>query len=160
MERIDQIWKHPVYQENLRLIGELEKDREFCGHPVEHFLDTARLMYIFSLEEGGGPGKEIIYATALLHDIGRARQMMDGTPHEIASAKLADQILLDCGFDEKTRELICEAILSHREKGRKPSGALAVWLYRADKKSRNCFCCPAEKKCDWAEEKKNKAITY
>ena len=35
-----------------------------------------------------------------------------------------------------------------------PSGLRRV-LYRADKASRTCFACPAEKACDWSAEKKN-----
>ena len=42
--------------------------------------------------------KELIYCAALLHDIGRARQYEDGTPHDEAGAAIAGQILNELGF--------------------------------------------------------------
>ena len=48
--RISLIWRHPLYQKHCEKIQELEKDRIFCRHTPEHFLDVARLMYIYSLE--------------------------------------------------------------------------------------------------------------
>ncbi len=42
------------------------------------------LPYIRALEENYPVSKELIYCTALLHDIGRARQYEDGTPHDEA----------------------------------------------------------------------------
>lgn len=42
---------------------------------MEHFLDVARLMYIYNLEDQAGFSKEMIYAAGLLHDIGRYEQM-------------------------------------------------------------------------------------
>ena len=44
--RISLIWRHPLYQKHCKKIQELEKDRIFCRHTPEHFLDVARLMYI------------------------------------------------------------------------------------------------------------------
>ena len=44
--RISLIWRHPLYQKHCEKIQELEKDRIFCRHTPEHFLDVARLMYI------------------------------------------------------------------------------------------------------------------
>ena len=46
MKRIDQILSHPVFREQFALLQEAEKDRIFCRHTMEHFLDVARLMYI------------------------------------------------------------------------------------------------------------------
>ena len=50
MDRVNQIWGHPVYQEHYKKIQELESERSFCRHTPEHFLDVARLMYIYALE--------------------------------------------------------------------------------------------------------------
>ena len=71
MERIQKILNHPLYQEQFKLLQDAEKDREFCRHTMEHFVDVARLMYIYTLEEKTNVSKELIYAAALLHDIGR-----------------------------------------------------------------------------------------
>ena len=51
MDRVNQIWKHPLYQTELHKLQLLEADREFCRHTPEHFLDVARLAYIRALEE-------------------------------------------------------------------------------------------------------------
>ena len=42
--------------------------------PLNIFWNVARLMYIYALEEHLELPKELIYAAALLHDIGRAQQ--------------------------------------------------------------------------------------
>ena len=114
----------------------------------------------------------MIYGAALLHDLGRYRQIAEGIPHEEASACLAEQILTDCGFAAEERSLIKEAILQHRGHGAaKPAeapaagdpkntakGSLGDYLYRADKMSRLCFCCDAAESCKWSEEEKNMEI--
>ena len=92
MDRVNQIWKHPLYQTELHKLQLLEADREFCRHTPEHFLDVARLAYIRALEENYSVSKELIY--------------------------------------------------------------------RADKKSRNCFSCKAEPECYWSSAKKNMTIQY
>ena len=78
MIRVNQIWKHPIYQEQLQALQMLEADRKFCRHTPEHFLDVARLAYIHALESHASASKELIYCTALLHDIGRAEQYRFG----------------------------------------------------------------------------------
>ena len=74
------IWKHPLFQSSFQRIQEWEKDRIYCRHGMEHFLDTARIAYIRSLEENIPVSKDQIYAAALLHDIGKWQQYEDGTP--------------------------------------------------------------------------------
>ena len=49
--------------------------------------------------------KDIIYATALLHDLGRADQYEKGISHEEAGAILAEEILTDCGYTREERSL-------------------------------------------------------
>ncbi|MGN1184071.1 MAG: HD domain-containing protein, partial [Oliverpabstia sp.] len=84
MKRIHNIQNHPIFRTEYRNLQEAEKERIFCRHTMEHFLDVARLMYIYNLEDGAGIEKDIIYAAALLHDIGRYEQISRGTPHDIA----------------------------------------------------------------------------
>lgn len=79
---------------------------------MNHFLDVARLMYIFSMERGYAFGKEEIYATALLHDIGKWQQYKAGVPHEIASAEVAKRILEETGFTKESRTGFFLPILS------------------------------------------------
>ena len=162
MEKIHKIYESPLFQECLHKNREAEKDRLFCRHDMDHFIDVARLSYIFSLERKVKIPKEEIYAAALLHDIGKWRQYSEGIPHEKASAELARIILRECGFKEQEENRILEAILSHRNqnKEKKTEGELSEILYDADKLSRACYACPAEKECNWSEEKKNRKIIW
>ncbi len=158
MERIDRIWRHPKYRECLKAIEEQERSRPFCRHTPEHFLDVARLTYLLALENQVAVDKEIVYAAAFLHDIGRYLQYERGIPHEEAGAGIAEDILKDCGFTKEESRQILEAIKGHRtEQGTESFSGL---FYRADKLSRSCFCCPAQADCNWPEEKKNLHIIY
>ena len=110
MDRVNQIWKHPLYQTELHKLQLLEADREFCRHTPEHFLDVARLAYIRALEENYSVSKELIYCSALLHDIGRARQYEDGTPHDEAGAVIAETIAWISSGENPSSFKICSAI--------------------------------------------------
>lgn len=159
MENVNKILRHPLYTENVRKIGELERDRIFCGHDSAHFLDVARIASLLNAEERRGVEKKLIYAAALLHDIGRGEQYVHGTPHHEAGAALAEPILADCGFAKEETEMILDAILAHRAAGEKEN-ALADLIYRADKLSRPCYACAAEAECNWSKEKKNLILNY
>ena len=104
MVRINRICAHPRWNESVKKIHALERDRIFCKHDIAHFLDVARIAYIEDLENGLGIPKEEIYAAALLHDIGRHLQYTQGVPHEQASAMEAEGILKDCGFSEEEQK--------------------------------------------------------
>ena len=99
MIRVNQIWKHPIYQEQLQALQMLE-----------------------------------------------------------AGAQIAEQILRELSFDPSEIQEITSAIREHRNAAR--SDTLSSLIYDADKASRNCFSCPAEKECYWSAEKKNLTITY
>ena len=170
MERINQILNHPLYLEYLQKIKSWEKDRIFCKHDMVHFLDVCRIAENFWLrfcleKKECGEEKEddifsenmkvYIYATGLLHDIGRWQEYELGIRHEIASATLADSILTNCGFHENEKSRILQAISDHRNAQVKEEDSLSGWIYRADKKSRACFACEAQQLCDWSLTKKN-----
>lgn len=160
MNRVNQILFHPKYQYALEQNGIWERERKFCRHGIEHFLDVARLAYIESLEQGLEVKKDVIYAAALLHDIGRYQQYASEIPHEKASADLADEILPECSFSQEEQAQIREAILGHRGKEDREdsSSKLNSLLYRADKRSRNCFACAAREECKWPADKMNMEI--
>jgi len=160
MKRIDQIMAHPVYQHQLRCIEELEQDRIFCKHGLSHALDVARILYIMVQERSLSFDREVIYAAALLHDIGRAEQYEKQVPHHEAGAVIAGQILADCQFDRQEMLLITEAIRSHQTMAGEAEDSLNELLYQADKLSRNCFHCRAQEECYWEQEKRNRAIQY
>ena len=158
MERVNRIWNHTYYRQCLDKISALEADREFCRHTPEHFLDVARLTWIFAMEEGLDIERGLVYAAALLHDIGRFRQYEDGTPHDVASVEIAERLLPECGYTEQETSVIVDMIASHRKKGRGKD--IDGLFYRADKMSRSCFLCLAERECNWPAEKKNMVIRY
>ena len=159
MKRVDAILRHPLFEEKLRLLDELEAERAFCRHDLTHLMDVARLMWIDVLERGLAIDCETVYAAALLHDLGRAEQMQHGIPHEQASAALAERILPDAGFAADEVETVIAAIRCHR--GSAPADAremLGEILYRADKVCRLCWRCDARAACNWPEERKNAGI--
>ena len=158
MDRVNRILHHPSFCALLSEIEELERNRPFCGHGMEHLLAVARLAQIYNLEEGCGVEKELLYAAALLHDIGRGEQYSRGIPHDQAGAELAGPILTDCGFTQEERERICAAIAAHRRAESRDTDALSSLLHRADKKCRPCYQCAAAAQCNWPEEKRNKTV--
>lgn len=155
MERVNRILSSSRYREYLDKNNRAEADRRFCHHNVGHFLDVARIALILNEAQGYGQSQEIIYAAALLHDIGRWMQYEDGTPHEKASAVLAPEILSDSGFTKEESNIILRAIEEHRNVLVREEKSLSGLLYRADKYSRPCFACEMEKECDWKKDKKN-----
>lgn len=157
MRRVEAIWNHPLYRRELAAVEGAERDRVFCRHGVAHLLDVARVAWIQVLEEGLPIPRDLVYAAALLHDIGRAEQYARGVEHDVAGERTAAAILADlggdAGFSEGERAAILDAVRGHRAAG--ASGALARVIARADKVSRPCFSCPAAKACMWPEGKRN-----
>ena len=88
MPRIDFICANGLFRRHLGNIAQLESGRIFCRHGIDHLLDVARIMWIKNLEEELGFDREVIYATALLHDIGKDEQYESGISHDVASASL------------------------------------------------------------------------
>lgn len=160
MDRIDKILKHNLFLSHLKANEAAEAQRCFCCHNMVHFLDVARIGMILNLEEQIGVERELVYAAALLHDLGKHIQYEDGTPHELASAEIAPEILKTCGFDDKETSVIVNAILGHRDNSVERERSLRGILYRADKAGRACFACEAQTECNWKKEKKNLHIKY
>lgn len=158
MERVNRILQHEAFQQHMRENEAAEKERIFCHHDMAHFLDVARIAMILNLQEGVGLSQSMIYGAALLHDIGRHEQYKAGTPHEAASARIAPDILADCGYEPEEIQEIAEAIALHRDSETAERHDLAGILYRADKASRACFSCKASGQCNWKEDRKNLEI--
>lgn len=161
MNRLESIRNHPDYQDSYRKILEAEQDRIFCRHGMEHFLDVARIAYIRVLERRMGLSRDLVYAAALLHDIGKWQQYKEGVPHETASARIAEDILADLPeaerFTPEETSQILTAIRGHR-KLRPDAEILERLLYESDKASRACYACPSREFCNWKHEKKNMEI--
>ena len=160
MDRIERIIRHVDFTENLEKIKDAEETRRFCRHDMAHFLDVARIARIMNGEEHLQESVEMIYACALLHDIGKHRQYKEKIPHEQAGAEIAEGILADCGFSKEESDRILEAILNHRQPSAAMERNLKGLLYRADKASRACFACSQREQCNWADEKKNLKLVY
>ncbi|MGN0460483.1 MAG: HD domain-containing protein [Ruminococcus sp.] len=157
MIRVNKILNNRLFKECMQEIECAEKERIFCCHGIEHLLSVARIMWIYSLENNISIDKEIIYATALLHDIGRSRAYRLNTDHATESGKIAQQILSESDFEKEEIDQIINAVVHHND-DEKASGLCSL-LKNADKDGRNCFLCPAYKECYWDENKKNKGVT-
>lgn len=168
MKRVNTLRRHPIFERELDAIHKWEEERIYCKHGLDHQLEVARLAYIISLEEGLMLDKELIYAAALLHDIGRAQEYEKKIPHEIASVNISKEVLKGCDFTETERNIIIDVVGSHRnnglidkkgyEFGVETVEKLKYVLYAADKLCRNCFACKATSTCKWRDERKNKEI--
>lgn len=158
MTRIAAILADPFYGECLTKISAREADRKFCCHTFQHFVDVARITYILMLESGVIKrfmeendlniklAKELIYAAALLHDIGRWQEYETGEDHARVSARLAVDLLARAGFNGKEQRIIRTAIEEHRSITGEVS-TLGGVLCRADKLSRLCTRCEASAEC-------------
>lgn len=159
ISRYEKIRRHPLFKQEYERLIRMEEGRTYCGHNMEHFLDVARVCYIQVLEEGLPISKDEVYAAGLLHDIGKGLQYECGLPHHLESARIAEEILPECGYTEEEIARICGAIRLHR----KPVGdddPLVRILYLADKKTRLCFSCSEQEGCNWPEEKMTLEIVF
>lgn len=157
MQRVDKIFAHPLYQSILQEIEKSERDRIYCLHDFSHAMDTARIAYILALEEDIKIRKDVIYASALLHDLGRWGQYKNGKRHVEESVRIAEIILPECGFLQEETKEITAAILSH---GEEKGDGLASVLQRGDKLSRMCLTCKSISSCKWKDEEFNMNILY
>lgn len=163
--RYNNIIENKEYRTLLKELENFEKERKYCKHGLEHLLDVARISYIMSLEDNAGIPKDIIYAAALLHDIGRVKVIHNGCGHDRVSVDIAGKILYECGYSKKEIEKVCDAILAHscrRNIGefietRKKGSALELYEYLqiSDQLSRNCFKCGVSDTCKWKKEERN-----
>ncbi len=166
MDRINMILYHPLFITYMNKNADMELDRIFCKHNLSHVMDVARISYILALESGAqsnmGQGtcftKDIAYAAALLHDIGRHKQYETGERHAKLSAEMAPDILKDCGYAEAEIEVITSAIFTHSDKTLVNDNTLNGILAKSDMLSRACYRCEAKEKCNWTEEEKNHPI--
>lgn len=158
MKRVERVRSHPIFVQEYTKTALYEENREFCKHDIVHLLDVARIGWQMILEEHLPIPKDIFYATALLHDIGRARQYEEGIPHAQAGLDAAKTILGACGFSTAEVNAMLLAIAHHSTLPQEDDRPLSVILYRADKASRACYFCRSQEACNW--EKKNTEILY
>lgn len=159
MEYVRRLMQETDYLKQIEQLEELETERRFCHHGLEHVLDVARIAWIQVLEEKLSYEKEEVYLTALLHDIGRILEYREGIPHHEAGQKMAEDILGQIGYPKEKSTIILTAIGEHRKKNKLNDDFINI-IKKADSISRNCFFCKASGECKWKEERKNKTILY
>ena len=162
MERFQKIVCHETYKQTYEKLQELEKDREFCGHDMEHFLRVGQIAILLAKENGLSIDAEEIMLAALFHDLGRALQYQNGISHAESSAILAEEILLSIGYDPAKTDRICAAVKCHSKRQdvkiryakRGDLKTLEDILSFADHFSRECFACAASDTCKWKAEER------
>lgn len=159
LNRIKLILENKKFKSYLNKNEECEVKRKFCHHDLLHFLDVARIAYIQVLENRLNIKKDVVYGAALLHDIGKWKQYLEGIPHEISSANLSKDILEESGYSKDEINFIVDAILKHR----KNTGSESLFntiFYKSDLLSRNCLKCTAIDECNWTYEEKFREDIY
>jgi len=146
VQRVNKILDHPKFIDCLNKNAQAEKNRIFCCHDLRHAIDVARISYILALEENLSIPKDVIYAAAISHDIGRWKEYLEGVDHADASADLALEILEDSGYTSQEKKLITSAVRNHRNEGQQNSHMDKI-LYRSDKISRPCSGCLVINQC-------------
>jgi uncharacterized protein len=115
-----------------------EKKMEGLGpsHDFSHVMRVYNLALLIAKEEKN-VDLEILKIAALLHDIGRKKEDLDKTgkvDHAILSAKMAEKILKNFGYQKEKIEEIKHCIATHRFKGNLKSKTIeAKILSDADK---------------------------
>lgn len=176
MEKYNEILKNDLFIKYIYELENLEKNRIFCKHGIEHCLDVARIAYIKVLENNLSFSKDIIYAAALLHDLGRVIEYKQNIPHDKAGIDIANRILDKTSYDNKEKIQIINAISGHRTSSNNNENKCCLGGYieenisemslftklikTSDKMSRSCFNCKSKDKCNWDDYKKNFVIKY
>ena len=156
MQRIQPILHHPKYCDWMKKIDQLEQDRVYCRHGLSHVLDVARIASLIAAERKASYPRDVIYAAALMHDLGRLKQYTTGEPHAEAGIQMARELLRATAFSTQEQQEILYAIGSHRVGD--ASDSLSQILFEADHASRMCFACEASDTCYWSEERRNHTI--
>ncbi|MDI6812129.1 MAG: HD domain-containing protein [Desulfitobacteriaceae bacterium] len=150
MERLNRMIQGEAFREHLVRTQAEEKERIYCKHGMDHLLGVARIAYAYLLEREEVSSKpqfkELVYAAALLHDLGRWVEYKTGEDHAQASVRLAKPLLIEAGFQVDEVETILDAIMEHRQETGHTS-VLARALALADDWARDCGNCSAQGTC-------------
>jgi len=148
MARVNRLLEYEDYIHYMEKISRFEKERHFCKHGFEHGLNVARVAYAYLLEKGEGIlPKELVYAAAFLHDIGRWVEYQTGEDHAEVSARLALPLLEACQFSAEDIQVILQGIREHRRSPEDNLSRLGEALARADDWARDCRHCSAQTLC-------------
>lgn len=156
MERVQTILEQQLFADSLAQLEQREHRRIYCRHGLPHLLDVARIASILAADHALDCPRDVIYAAALLHDIGRLEQYATGEPHTSAGVALARKILCDTTYTQEEQREILEAVGGHQTGG--DGHALTRLICEADHASRLCFSCAARDTCNWPETRRNQTI--
>jgi len=113
----------------------VEKELSCSAHSMDHIMRVYNLCLHFA--ENENINLDVLKASALLHDIAKAKEYNDSTgniDHAIIGAKMALPILQNLGFFEEKIKHIQDCIISHRYKtDNQPRTKEAQILFDADK---------------------------
>lgn len=157
MNRFEKLQQDPMFVQLLNEIEAAEENRPFCRHGLPHLLDTARIAWIDALENSLPLDKSIVYAAALLHDLGRAPRYAGKGDHDTAALDDCRDMLSRSGYASDEIAAILAAVAAHGDKHTPDSHLplLSALLRRADGASRNCWHCPAADECNWTAQRRN-----
>ncbi len=100
-------------------------------HSFYHVLrDLHRALSIAAEEEG--VDYSTLIPSVLLHDIGFSDPGFKRLGHDVAGARLAEELLGDFGYEQAHTEAICHCIRAHKGKAELPQTLEAKILYDAD----------------------------
>ncbi|MDD6193938.1 MAG: HD domain-containing protein [Lachnospiraceae bacterium] len=167
-EQIDRLLQHPIYRARLECLQELEQDRIYCGHNLEHFMAVGRIAEQVAAANRLLLSKEVIWGAALLHDMGRVEQYQQGISHEKASEAFAREILFSLNWEASDIDVVCEAVSSHghrqcaQDRWERMSELVSLTevISFADQFSRKCYQCTVADTCKWTEEEKIKRVYF
>ncbi|MCL2847809.1 MAG: HD domain-containing protein [Firmicutes bacterium] len=149
-KRVKKILLDVVFNVLIKNIENVEENRKFCKHGLEHLITVAKLALKENEKLTEKIDPEVVIISALLHDIGRFWQYSKEykkTPHaKIGKIKTEERLQLLSFIDSETKQ-ICSAIETHNDDSVSNDTGLNGIIYRADKASRDCNNCKAKYKC-------------
>ena len=144
MKRVELLVQDKLYNQYIQKNIDLVKDQLIFQHDFQHHLDVARIAYILILEDaalnifikecnlsGKLAAKEVIYASGLLHDIGKWKEYSENIDHAIFGADFAREILARVFFTANEIDIISHAVFEHNNINIDMS-FLGERIYRAD----------------------------
>ncbi|MBE5899133.1 MAG: HD domain-containing protein [Lachnospiraceae bacterium] len=164
---IERILSDERYLEKINRLNEIEKDRTYCKHDLDHFQEVYQILSILSSRRGLDDSKKLSKTMAYFHDIGRA-DSYDGN-HRKSSSDFARILLGEYGISGEEIDLICYAIDNHSgridvedayyyiDNNMVEDSLRDTWakiLRISDQLSRNCYICKANAICKWLEGEK------
>jgi len=142
-KRINNILDDADFISAIEQINKKERGRKFCKHGTQHYKKVCNIAYKLNMHNNHALTKDVVYATGLLHDIGRS---VSNNNHSDFSAKMAKPILEKAGFNNFEQQDILQAIKFHSCGIQSKISILADIIYKADRLSRDCDNC-SEKAC-------------